>query len=45
MINGSLIGYGPYAESIKADYEEPKQAMFLINNKYGKTISAPILVT
>ncbi len=42
--NGSLIGYWPYAESIKADYEEPKQAMFLINSKYGKTISAPILV-
>lgn len=43
--NWSLIGYWPYAESIKADFEEPKQAMFLINNKYGKTISAPVLVT
>lgn len=42
--NGSLIWYWPYAESIKADYEEPKQAMFLLNDKYWKTISAPVLL-
>lgn len=42
--NGSLIGYWPYAESIKADFEEPRQAFFLINSEFGKTISAPILL-
>lgn len=45
LTNGSLIWYWPYAESIKADYEDPKQLMFLINNKYGKTITAPIVLT
>jgi len=45
VCNGSLIWYWPYAERIKADYEEPKQAMFLINSKFWKTISAPILLT
>lgn len=44
VVNGSLIGYWPYAESIKADFEDPKQAFFLINSKFGKTISAPIFV-
>ncbi len=41
--NGSLIGYNAYALSIKADYELPKQAFFLIDRKKGKTITAPIL--
>lgn len=41
--NGSLIGYNAYALSIKASYEPPKQAMFLIDKKRGKTIVAPIL--
>jgi len=42
--NWSLIGYWPYAESIKADFEDPKQMMFLIDEKFGKTITSPILV-
>jgi hypothetical protein len=32
VCNGSLIGYNAYALSIKADYEKPKQAFFLINH-------------
>lgn len=44
VINGSLIGYAPYSIKIKADYEPPKQAFFLIHPKYGKTIEAPIFV-
>lgn len=41
--NGALIGYNAYALSIKADFEPPKQAFFLIDRKRGRTITAPIL--
>lgn len=44
ICNGSLIGYSAFSVSIKAGYEEPKQAFFLIDKKRFKTISAPILV-
>ena len=43
--NGSLIGYNAYAMSIKAGFEPPKQAMFLIDKKRFKTFVAPILFT
>lgn len=43
--NGSVIGYNNYTESIKADYEKAKQLMFLINSKYWKTITAPIILS
>ena len=42
VCNGSLIGYNSFALSIKADYEPPKQAFFLIDRKHGKTLQAPI---
>lgn len=42
--NGSLVGYNPYALSIKADYEPPRQAYFLVDKKRGKTIVCPILL-
>lgn len=42
--NGSMIGYNEYAVSIKAPYEEPTQAFFLIDSKHGKTTEAPILL-
>lgn len=32
IVNGSLIGFNAYALSIKADFEKPKQAFFLVNN-------------
>ncbi|HVB33700.1 MAG TPA: hypothetical protein VNJ52_04920 [Patescibacteria group bacterium] len=41
--NGSLIGYNSYALTIKAEYERPQQASFLIDKKRAKTIVAPIL--
>jgi hypothetical protein len=44
VLNGSVVGYNPYAISIKAAYEEPRQAFFLIDSKRGKTVSAPIFV-
>lgn len=44
ICNGSIIGYGPYAVSIKAAFEKPRQSFFLIHPNWGKTIEAPIFV-
>jgi hypothetical protein len=33
IVNGSLIGFSPYALSIKADYERPQQAFFLVHHQ------------
>lgn len=43
ICNGSLIGYNAFALSIKADYEEPKQVLFLMDKKRGRTCTWPIL--
>jgi len=43
LCNGSLIGYNGYAMSIKAPYEPPKQALFLLDKKRGRTCHWPIL--
>lgn len=45
ICNGSLIGYGAYSIKIKAAFERPKQAFFLIDKKRGKTWTTPILLT
>lgn len=43
VLNGSLIGYNAYAQKVvKAPYEEPKQAFFLLDRYRGKTISTAI---
>jgi hypothetical protein len=42
--NGSIIGYGPYAISIKAAFERPQQSFFLMHPRWGKTVEAPIFV-
>ncbi len=44
VLNGSLVGYSPFALRIKAPFEQPKQAFILIDKQRGKTISAPIFV-
>ncbi len=46
LANGSLIGYNTYAQAIKAEWESPKQAFFLIHARGGgeKSITAPIWV-
>lgn len=44
LCNGSLIGYNGFALSIKADYEAPKQALFLMDAKRGRTCTWPILL-
>lgn len=45
VINGSLIGYNPYALKIGAKYEEPKQAFYLVDSRRGKTFPASVWVT
>jgi len=42
--NGSLIGYSPYSMWIKARYEPPSQAMFLIDRERGKDYVSAIWV-
>lgn len=49
ICNGSLIGYNAYAQKIKAPYEPPMQAMFLIDRDRTPllrrpTLSAPIIL-
>lgn len=43
ICNGSMIGYNAFALSIKASFEKPKQALFLIDRDRFKTIVAPIM--
>ena len=43
ICNGSIIGYNAFAMSIKADYERPRQALFLMDKKRGRTCLWPIL--
>lgn len=44
LCNGSLIGYNSFAVTIKADYEPPKQSLFLVDKKRGRTCTWPVLV-
>lgn len=44
VINGSLIGYGPFALSIKARYEPAAQALYLMDKRFGKRMLTPIIV-
>jgi len=43
VVNGSLIGYNAFALSIKAEYEPPSQAFFLIDKKRFRSVTIPIL--
>ncbi len=43
LCNGSLIGYNAFALSIKADFEPPKQTLFLIDKRRGRTCTWPVL--
>ncbi len=45
VVNGSLIGYNPYALSIGARFEQPRQAFFLVDRRRGKTMPSDIWVT
>ncbi len=43
MVNGPLVGYNAFALSIKAPWDVPKQTLFLLDKKRGKTCVWPIL--
>lgn len=45
IANGSLIGYSGFALSIKAPFEPPRQTLFLIDKKRGRTCTWPILLS
>jgi hypothetical protein len=46
ICNGSLIGWNEFANFIKADFEQPKQAFFLIDHKRkAKTVVCPVFIT
>jgi hypothetical protein len=44
MVNGSLIGYGPYSQWIKAPFEEPQQLFYLLDSKRGKCHVTPLWI-
>ncbi len=44
LCNGSLIGYNGFALSIKADFEKPRQLLFMMDSKRGRTCTWPIIV-
>ena len=43
--NGSLIGYDPYAMSVKATPEPPQQAFYALDSKRGKSFRSPLWVS
>jgi hypothetical protein len=43
VANGSMIGYNSFALAIKASYDRPKQALFLIDKKRGRTAMWPVM--
>lgn len=42
--NGSLIGYGPFSQSIRAEFEPPQQALFFIDKDRGKCLVTALWV-
>lgn len=44
LINGSLIGYSPYAVGLGGEYQPPIQSFFLVDKKRFVTIQIPILL-
>jgi len=46
LCNGSVIGWNEFANSIKADFEKPKQLFFLVDHKRREvTVNTPIFLT
>jgi hypothetical protein len=44
VVNGSLMGFSPYAFHVKAHFEAPQQAFYVLDAKRGRSICAPIWV-
>lgn len=45
IVNGSLVGYGPYSLRIKAGFESPQQAAYLLDSQRGKCLVTPLWVS
>jgi hypothetical protein len=45
VVNGSLIGYTPYSQSIRCEFELPQQAMFFWDRSRGKCMFTPLWVS
>ncbi len=43
LVNGSMVGYNPFAISLGAQYEPPVQGFMLWDKKRGPTVHIPIL--
>ncbi len=44
VVNGSLIGYGPYSQRIRASFEGPAQMLFYMDKKRGKCMTTALWV-
>lgn len=44
VVNGSLIGYGPYSQRIRAAFEDPTQAMYYVDKVRGKCMTTALWV-
>ena len=44
LVNGSLIGYGPFSQWIGASPEPPQQLTYMLDSKRGKCQVTPIWV-
>lgn len=42
IMNGAMIGYGPYSMSVKARKQPPAQAFYLLDSKRGMCMNTPI---
>ncbi len=43
-VNGSLIGWGPFAQAIKARFQPPQQGLFFVSKRWGMLGLEPIYV-
>ncbi len=44
LVNGSLIGYNSFALAMRCNFERPKQLMFLLDKKRGRTFTCPVVL-
>ena len=44
VANGCLIGYGPFAQRIKAEYQPPTQSFLVVDREMGVTLAMPMFV-
>jgi len=44
VVNASLVGYDPFALSIKADYEPPGQGFLVVDREKGLVFAEPVFV-